>query len=181
MTSRPYDDPGPECNLCHDTGDVRNRYGEFTGRCSCTSARETAELIELARSGADDPGLEPGETGRRIAAGVESCPAHPSAMRRLSLFRQHYTIARLYASRRTAAWIALRFSAADGRGRWDMDGVFQTKAVGATLLTGIVCCVALILGVAALPALLATALLFCLVTTWGITRAAAEIGKNMET
>lgn len=73
--TRPYDDPGPECNLCHDTGDVRNRYGEFTGRCSCTSARETAELIELARSGADDP-------GRRIAAGVESCPAHPMGERR---------------------------------------------------------------------------------------------------
>jgi len=82
MKARPYDDHGPECNLCHDTGDVRNRYGEFTGRCSCTSARETAELIELARSGADDPGLEPGETGRRIAAGVESCPAHPMGERR---------------------------------------------------------------------------------------------------
>ncbi len=25
MTTRPYDDPGPECNLCHDTGDVRNQ------------------------------------------------------------------------------------------------------------------------------------------------------------
>lgn len=86
--------------------------------------------------------------------------------RRLNLFRRHYAVARLYANR----WIALHFSAADGRGRWDMDGVFQTKAVGATLLTGIACCVAVLLGVNALPALAGTAALFCVVTTWGGTR-----------
>jgi hypothetical protein len=165
MSARSCDDPGPDCNLCHDTGDVRNRYGEFTGRCSCTSARETAELIELARSGADVPSLELGGPGRRIAAGVESCPAHPAAMRRLSLFRRHYAVARIYASPPAAAWIALRFSAADGRARWDMDGVFQTKAIGALLLTGLACCIAALLGVNALPALVATAALFCLVAT----------------
>lgn len=136
----------------------------------CEGATCVLEPNELARSGADVPGLEPGETGRRIAAGVESCPARLTMERRLNLFRRHYAVARLYANRRTAAWIALRFSAADGRGRWDMDGVFQTKAVGATLLTGIACCVAVLLGVNALPALAGTAALFCVVTTWGGTR-----------
>lgn len=43
-------------------------------------------------------------------------------------------------------------------------------AVGATLLTGIACCVAVLLGVNALPALAGTAALFCVVTTWGGTR-----------
>jgi Na+(H+)/acetate symporter ActP len=51
-----------------------------------------------------------------------------------------------------------------------MNGVFQSLAVLASLLAGIVSLVALLFGVDAIPALAASVALFIFVATWGGTR-----------
>ena len=51
-----------------------------------------------------------------------------------------------------------------------MSGVFQSLAVFASLLCGIVSLVAMLFGVAALSAFTASAAIFIFVATWGGTR-----------
>lgn len=51
-----------------------------------------------------------------------------------------------------------------------MSGVFQSLAVLASLVAGIVSLVAMLVGVDALPAFIASVVLFIIVATWGGAR-----------